>query len=160
MAEAYAGWLSVEADVNVVAVIGLREPVRVGGAVRVEAVDELGRLLAGRQCAELSSDRAAGPLGRDVGAGDAVDRCDVHGAAVVVVGDVAAGGELGMVERRAEIRIVCCWLIAPRMPRIRGSIEPDWMSTISSEFESSTLPQLIGALVGPGRATEYATVFT
>src|SRR2546430_15330366 len=34
------------------------------------------------------------------------------------------------------------------------------MSTISRELESSTLAQLIGAFVGPGRATEYATVFT
>ena len=49
-------------DVDVVAVVGLREAVGVRGAVRIEAVDELGRLLAGRQRAELAGDGPAGAV--------------------------------------------------------------------------------------------------
>ena len=58
-----ASFLAVEPDVDVVAVVGLGEAVRVRGAVRVEAVDQLGGLLTGRQRAELASERAARAIG-------------------------------------------------------------------------------------------------
>src|SRR5689334_17018798 len=61
--EAYARALAVEADVDVIAVVGLGEPVRVRGTVRIEAVDQLRRLLPGGQGAELAGERPARPVG-------------------------------------------------------------------------------------------------
>src|SRR6185436_5870821 len=93
---------AVVTDVHVVAMVRAGEGR--AGAVYVEAVDELGGHRWSGQLGERRRQLSAGRGWRGVGAGDAVDRGDVHRTAEVMVGDVAFAGVLGVVGAQGRDR--------------------------------------------------------
>jgi hypothetical protein len=88
--------LVIEAEVDVVAVVGRGEAVGVRRPVRVEAVDELGRIERARESPQLDRKKTARSE-RAPGADLTVDGPDVGSSPERVVRDVSTGGVVGVV---------------------------------------------------------------